>query len=261
MPSPSRASPNDAPQRDKLHFRTDLAPLPSPPDLAERLAELAIELEPGDTERLGRYLAILLANNELLNLTAITDPAEAWIKHIFDALTLLPVLSESEPPASIADVGSGGGVPAIPLALVMPDHRFTLIEATAKKAEFLKAAAEALDARNIDVVADRAEVLGQDRHAMRERFDIVTARALGRLNVALELCAPLCKITGRLVLVKGQRAAEELEEARPAMEQLGVAHAGTIDTPTGRLVVLEKISRTPRTYPRPSGEPKRKPLS
>lgn len=254
-------SPTGPSPRPPIEFPTDVAPLRPPVGWVERVREIGVELEPADLDALGRFLAILLASNAVLNLTAITDPAEAWNKHILDALTIMPVLAELPEGASVADIGSGGGVPAIPLAIVMPGVRFTLIESTTKKAAFLEAASKAVGAANISVVCDRAETLAQDRKGARESFDAVTARALGRMNVAAELCIPLCRVGGRVILVKGQKADEELEEARGAIETLGAAHAGTIDTPTGRLVVLEKVGRTPRTYPRTAGEPKRKPLT
>jgi 16S rRNA (guanine527-N7)-methyltransferase len=255
-PNHGRAAP-----RERLVFPTDAAPLAPPAGWLDRAREIGVELEPGEAEQLGRYLAILLASNEVLNLTAITDPAEAWTRHILDALTLMPLLAEAPENGTVADVGSGGGVPAIPLAIVLPRLRFTLIESTAKKAAFLEATIAALGLANATVNSDRAEEIAQDRRGLRESFDVVTARALGRMNVAAELCIPLCRVGGRVVFVKGQKADEELEEARPALEILGGAHAGTLDTPTGRLVVIEKASRTPRTYPRAAGEPKRKPLS
>ncbi|MBL8744982.1 MAG: 16S rRNA (guanine(527)-N(7))-methyltransferase RsmG [Phycisphaerae bacterium] len=265
--------------RAPLVFTTDLPPLPTPAWLVPELTQLSIELEPADPERLGRFLAILLEANNILNLTAITDPDEAWRKHILDSLTLIPVLAEVPEGGSVADVGSGGGVPAIPLAICLPALRFTLIESTQKKAAFLRAAADALALTNIDVINDRAENLGQNWKPIpspapgmsesasescgptREAFDAVTARALGRLNIAAELTVPLAKPGGIIALVKGEKADEELLEARRALGLLGAVHVTTLQTPTSRIVILEKTTRTPRTYPREAGEPKRKPLT
>lgn len=244
------------------------------PEFLAAASELGIEFEPGDLDRLARFLALLLDANTRTNLTAITDPGEAWTRHILDALTLLPMLAElpadrPEPP-HVLDVGSGGGLPAIPLAIVCPHLRFTLLEATGKKADFLRAAIADLGLPNASVLQARAEAAGQDRGertpdgsrqaALRESFDAVTARAVGRLAVVAELTVPFAKPGGLILLVKGQKADEELDEARPALALLGAAHAGTVDTPTGRIVVLEKTTRTPRTYPRRDGEPKRTPL-
>lgn len=248
--------------RPPLEFNMDVPPFAPPSWLASELGAIGIELESGDAERLGRFLAILLHANTVLNLTAINDPEEAWRKHILDALTLIPVLAEVPERGLVADIGSGGGVPAIPLAITMPHLRFVLIESTQKKVAFLRGAIEALGLTNAEVLNDRAEDVGQ-RHRDdrgREAFDAVIARALGRLNVAAELTVPLAKPGGVIALVKGAKAEEELEEARRALGLLGAAHVSTLPTPTGRIVILEKATRTPRTYPRPAGEPKRKPL-
>ncbi len=248
--------------RAPLSFRTDLPPFPTPAWLPAELAALNIELEPADPDRLGLFLAILLDANNSLNLTAITDPDDAWRKHILDSLTLIPVLADIPEGGCVADVGSGGGVPAIPLAICLPALRFTLIESTQKKAAFLRAAAAALALTNVEIINDRAEEVGQQHRNDngRESFDAVTARALGRLNIAAELTVPLAKPGGIIAFVKGEKADEELIEAKRALGLLGAVHVDTIQTPTGRIVILEKTTRTPRTYPREAGEPKRKPL-
>ena len=106
----------------------------------------------------------------------------------------------------------------------------------------------------------RAEDVGQDHRTHRGRYDIVTARAVGRIIVTSELTAALAKVGGIVLLTKGEKAEQELEEAARAMEKLGLAHAGTQETPTGKIVALEKIAPTPRPYPRRAGEPKRAPI-
>lgn len=255
-----------------------------PADFVGRARELGIEFEPGDVERLGRFLHLMLETNKVTNLTAITDPEQAWTKHILDALTLVaPLMSlaagdetakhpeetasetpKHEPPPtsilSVVDVGSGGGVPAIPLAIVMPDVRFTLVEATGKKVEFLQAAIRDLGLANARVVQSRAEELGQQHKEHREKYDAAIARALGHLAVVVELCGPLVRPHGIVVAVKGAKAPQEVEESHKAFGLIGVRHVETLDTPTGKLVLLEKTTRTPRTYPRRDGEPSRVPL-
>lgn len=210
---------------------------------------------------------MLLQTNSALNLTGITDPAEAWTKHILDAMSLVPVLAEllqnlpeGQEFLNVIDVGTGGGVPGIPLAIVMPQVRVTLLEATGKKADFLEAAIHKLKLTNARVLCDRAERLGQDHKVHREMYDVAIARALGRLNVVAELIVPLVRQGGHALAVKGAKAAEELAEAHEVIGMLGSRHVQTIDTPTGKIVVLEKASRTPRLYPRKNGEPKRLPL-
>ncbi len=264
------AAPTSFPAPPRLQVFSPLpAPLEPPPDFLQAAADLGVAFDPGDLERLGLYLALLLETNKSFNLTAITDPHEAWTRHILDALTLIPLLSDiqsaaaSDPatsPPSIIDIGSGGGLPGIPLAIVLPHLRFTLLEATGKKADFLRAAASALALPNVTVIQARAETLGQDHRAHREHYDVATVRAVGHLAIVAELAAPLVRPGGLILCVKGAKADQEVEEAAKAIGLVGARHAATVSTPTGRIVVLEKATRTPRTYPRLDGEPKRKPL-
>ncbi len=239
-----------------------------PASFTKACEEFGLAFEPGELESLANFLGFLLAVNEKMNLTAIRDAEEAWMRHIFDALTLLPLLAEIPEGGEVADIGSGGGLPALPLAIVLPHLEFTLVEATAKKADYLSAAGAFLRLQNMRVYNGRAEDLGQDFRHERERYDAVTARAVGRMPMLLELTVPLAKAPnpeagipgGQVILVKGEKAAEEIAEAKQAMHMLHCAHAGTIETQTGRIVVIEKLRKTPRTYPRPVGEPKRSPL-
>jgi 16S rRNA (guanine527-N7)-methyltransferase len=264
-----------------------IAPLTPPDGFASAAASLGVEFDPGDVERLGRFLALLLHANETTNLTAITDPVQAWTKHILDALSLVPVLASletvestktrddaderpaakgvdgAEPVArqlSVVDIGSGGGVPAIPLAIVMPNVWFTMVESTGKKVEFLNRAITELGLTNARVLQARAETLGQEHKVHREHYDAGIARALGHLAVVAELCGPLVRPHGIVIAVKGAKAEQELGETAKAMGLLGLRHVQTSETPTGRLVIMEKTTRTPRTYPRKDGEPGRVPL-
>jgi len=249
------------------------APLTPPPPFLRVVESFGLVFDPGELEAIGLYLALLLDATERVNLTAIRDPEEAWTRHALDALTLISVLDDLPEGSRVADVGSGGGVPGIPLAIAMPRLRFTLIEATGKKAAFLRAVRDRLTLENVEIVGERAETLGQDRGARtragtetqregghREAFDAVVARAVGNMAVVAELTVPLCAQGGRVALIKGRRADAELAEAETALRELKAVHAGTIETPTGRIVLLEKRSATPRVYPRRAGEPKRRPL-
>jgi 16S rRNA (guanine527-N7)-methyltransferase len=231
-----------------------------PPDQFARECEaLGIAFEPGDLEKLGEYLTLLLDANTRFNLTAITDPAEAWMRHIFDSLTLMPLLVNAEV-RSVIDVGSGGGLPGMPLAIVMPGVRFTLLEATGKKAAFLRESALRLGLANVDVLSERAETAGQDDRNCRERFDAVVARAVGKLSVLVELTAPLARVGGHILAIKGEKAAEEITEAKQALHHLHCAVVSTVRTPTGTIIIMEKQRKSPRIYPRRPGEPKRAPL-
>lgn len=233
----------------------------APPEFLEQAATLSITFDEGDLERLGRYLEMLLAANERFNLTAVTDPQVAWTRHVLDSLTLLAPLSAMEPPPQrVIDVGSGGGLPGIPLAIALPETRFTLLETTGKKASFLREAVAALGLANVDVLQERAETAGQDHHRWREQFDAVVARAVGPLPVLLELTVPFAKVGGIILCVKGEKAPAEVEESRRALHALHASVIDSIRTPTGTIVIVEKLRRTPRIYPRRPGEPKRAPL-
>lgn len=244
------------------------APIPAPPEFVARAAALGIEFEPGDVDRLGQYLALLLEANALVNLTAITEPGAMWHRHVLDAVALMPLLAALEPdpeaqpattPPRLIDVGTGGGVPGIPLAIAMPGWRVALLEPTGRKAEFLHRAVAALGLDNVSVYNARAERLGHDREH-RESYDAAVVRAVGPLSVIAELCLPLVRQGGLMLAVKGEKAPAELEAARPALALLGGVPEQIAPTPTAQVVVVSKGMRTPRTYPRADGEPKRRPL-
>ena len=213
------------------------APLPVPPGFVDELARLGVTLTDEQLVQLGDYLARLLAMNEQMNLTAITDPVSVWTRHGFDALTLLPALRDVEPGGAVIDVGSGGGVPGIPLAIARPDLRVTLLEATQKKAAFLEAVAAAVGLSNVTVVAGRAEQEADG--PLARSFDAVTARAVAPLRGLLPWTAIFARPGGRLLFIKGQRAAQELTEAKGALKQWRCQHQQTLDTPTGKVVVLQ----------------------
>ena len=211
-------------------------PLPVPPDLAASLRELGVSLTPEQLGRLGDYLARLLAMNEQVNLTAVTDPLLVWTKHALDGLSIVPELASLPPGASVLDVGSGGGVPGIPLAIARPDLEVTLLEATQKKAAFLADVSEAIGLSNVSVIAERAEDARETELA--GAFDAVTARAVAKLAALLGWTAPFARDGARLVFIKGQRAELELREAKRAMKLAGCTHEHTTPTRTGRVVVL-----------------------
>ena len=163
------------------------------------------------------------------------------MRHVQDSLTLVPFLA-SAGAKRVIDVGSGGGLPGLPLAIAMPDVEFTLLEATGKKAAFLADTARALGCGNVRVVQERAEVAGQDHHVHRARYDVAVSRAVGRLNVLAELTVPFVREGGTVLCIKGAQAPEEVAEAKQALYRLHAQVADLVRTPTGTVTRVMMIS-------------------
>lgn len=212
--------------------------------------------------RLGEYLDLLLQANQRMNLTRILDRESAELQHVGDALTLLKFIPIEA--KRVADVGSGGGVPGLPLAIALPGVQFVLFEATKKKAGFLRQAALQLGLENVVVSDSRAEDAGRDK-AFRESFDVAVARAVGTMNWLAEWCLPLVRKGGLLLAMKGPKAAEELPLAEHAIKLLGGGNPDIhpADLPGANLhvvVEIRKIGKTPPQFPRPATATGGKPL-
>jgi 16S rRNA (guanine527-N7)-methyltransferase len=234
-------------------------------DLETLLADSGLpELPPGFADAAQRYVALLLEANERLNLTRVMEPEAIARLHLLDALAALPLL-DAVAPAAAVDLGSGGGVPGIPLALARPDVRWLLVDSIAKKAEALRAFVGALGLRNVTVSAERAETLGRSPEH-RERHHLVAARACAAMPVLLELGLPLLREGGRLLAWKGPLTAadHEIRRGRAAAGQLGggslTIHAALPELGGHTFVVVPKVGATPDRFPRRPGEPARRPL-
>jgi 16S rRNA (guanine527-N7)-methyltransferase len=225
----------------------------------DMLAAQHIELEPGDAERLGTHLDMLLDANERFNLTAIREPAEAWVRHAADSLSLVPFVAEAGA-ACIIDVGTGGGFPGIPLAIAMPDVQVMLVDSVGKKVRFLQEVVDALGLTNATVRQARAEEVAEYKGGLRESFDAVVCRAVGNLSTLIELSLPLVKVDGLLLAIKGEKAQEEIVAAERALQELRGELVTTERTPTGTIVAIRKTAKTVRLYPREQGLAARKPL-
>lgn len=218
------------------------------------------------------YYRELVAWNEKFNLTAITEYMEVQIKHFLDCLVALPLIAEEvgEPlppqqPLHLLDVGTGAGFPGIPLKIVAPQLKVTLVDGTGKKIIFLREMVTKLGLTNVEVVQGRAEEMGSNP-SYRGQFDLVTARAVAALNTLVEYLIPLVRRGGLAVIYKGASAPQEFMEARKAIELLGgeTVRLAPVKVPLldeQRFVLLiKKKHATPDRFPRGQGLPRKKPL-
>ncbi len=229
------------------------------------LLDARLPLPANALDALEHYVALLLSANERLNLTRLIEPADVARLHLLDALAALPLLDAASPSLAV-DLGSGGGVPAIPLAIARPAIRWTLVESVGKKAAALRSFVSALSLANVEVIADRAEALGRNP-VLRERFDLATARACAPLPVLAELALPLLRPGGELIAWKGPLSDtdDEVRRGRVAIGQLGggklrIAPAGAAELGGHTFVIVPKVAPTPSRFPRRPGEPSRHPL-
>ena len=225
---------------------------------------LDIELTSRQIRQFDELTGLLLAWSQRMNLTAITDPAEIAIKHYLDSLTLFKVIQQFQG-MSLIDVGTGAGFPGLALAIAFPDLHVTLMDSTAKKLRFLDHACNALELDNIRTLHARAEDTGRHK-AHREAYDIVTARAVGRMPALMEYTLPLAKLDGQVVAMKGTSAYDETSAAAKAITTLGgelftieEIRLPTLDNPR-YVIVVDKVDPTPRRYPRNAGIPTRDPI-
>lgn len=246
----------------------------APPFVVDELAALGLSLSDRQIAALDRYLALLLEANQRTNLTAVRERDAAWRRLLLDSLTLLPGLDGIEAGGRVVDVGSGGGLPGIPLAIARPDLHFTLIEATGKKARCLESFARELRLEHVAVVADRAETIGQQR-GYRGAFDAAVCRAVGAMREIAEYMLPLLREGGRALALKATHAQAELEAASDAIATLGGGEVEVYDAYPRRepdrepadcnddplvVIVITKQRPTPRTYPRSPGAARHDPL-
>lgn len=233
------------------------------------LAALEIALSDEQLAQLADYLARVLDANTRMNLTAIKEPDAAWRRLIVDSLSVLPGIDDLEPVAggavSVIDIGSGAGLPGVPIAIARPGVRVTLLETTGKKAEFIGGCIAALGLSNASVIQQRAETLGQDAEH-RGKYDAAVSRAVGAMPLVLEYSLPLVREGGRVLAMKGPRVEQELEASGDALETLGAGDLAVVDAYPesfeNDLVIVSIIKErpTPKAYPRLPGTPKKHPL-
>ena len=214
--------------------------------------------------KLEKYMEGILSWNEKVNLTNITDPAEFRIKHNADSLMCVD-FPEFRSAKNVIDVGTGGGFPGIPLAVYAPDKNFTLLDSLNKRLKIIDELAGSLDISNITLVHGRAEDIAKTKEH-REKYDLCVSRAVSNLAALSEYCLPFIKVGGYLLAYKGPGAEQEAEDAAKALKILGGRLVGIRETTMEeygldhRILVIEKVRNTPKTYPRKAGTPLKEPL-
>jgi 16S rRNA (guanine527-N7)-methyltransferase len=228
--------------------------------------KLGLKLKPEALANFETYYRELTEWNRKINLTSITDYDEVQVDHFLDALTVTLAWHPEVPEPRVIDVGTGAGIPGIPLKIALPQMRLTLLEATAKKATFLKHIAERLGLDMTEVVVGRAEDVAHQPD-YREQFDLVLARGVARLATLAELALPFCRVGALVIAHKKGQIETELKEAEFAIRTLGgrlkeVVPVTLPEFPDNRaLVVIEKVWETPPLYPRRAGMPGKRPLA
>ena len=249
--------------------------------LRQGAKDLGLTLSPKHLALFELYYEELTSWNKRFNLTAITRYEEVQCRHFLDSLSCLLALSAKKGDRTIPsavplqlesaplwclDVGSGAGFPGIPLKIILPEIRMTLIEATGKKTTFLRHLIDVLALKDVEVLHGRAEEIGHESEH-RERYDVVMARAVAHLSVLAEYCLPFCRLGGRMIAPKGVDAQAEAETASNALFLLGgylvtIKPVELVGLEADRhLVVVDKVAPTPEAYPRRAGIPAKRPLS
>ncbi|PYZ91822.1 16S rRNA (guanine(527)-N(7))-methyltransferase RsmG [Salipaludibacillus keqinensis] len=230
----------------------------------EALQKEGISLTDMQMNQFQRYYEVLVDWNERMNLTAITEKKDVYLKHFYDSITVLfhEDISKEE---SIIDIGAGAGFPSLPLKICIPHIHVTIVDSLNKRITFLNALAEELDLKGVSFFHDRAEQFARLKNH-REIYDVAISRAVARLPVLSELCLPFVKKNGRFIAMKGAGAAEELAQSSRALKLLGGKLENDyhfklpIEDSERAIIVVRKEKSTPKSYPRKPGTPNKQPL-
>ena len=238
-------------------------------DIAYYAQLMGIELDEKQLRQFETYMNMVIEKNKVMNLTAITEPEEFSLIHFADSLSLIPAVSAAAPltkeNASVIDVGTGAGFPAIPLKIAFPNMNLTLLDSLNKRVTFLDSVVEELELKKVTTIHARAEEGGRQKN-LRDNFDFVLSRAVANLSVLTEYCLPYAKVGGLFISYKSGDIEEELKEAKHAISVLGgkledVIHFQLADTDINRsFVLIRKEKATPKAYPRKAGTAKKSPL-
>jgi len=230
----------------------------------EMLLAKGISLSQKQIEQYDTYYSTLVEWNEKMNLTAITDKSEVYLKHFYDSLSAAFYFDFTQP-LTICDVGAGAGFPSLPLKIAFPHLRITIVDSLNKRIGFLEHLSKMLGFTDVHFIHDRAETFGQKKEH-REAYDVVTARAVARLSVLSELCLPLVKVGGSFVALKGASAKDELIAGKKAVAILGgkldKTYSFTLpeEDSERNIMIIHKEKATPKKYPRKPGTPNKTPI-
>lgn len=238
-----------------------------PAEFYKTLQKQNIELTPRQQEQFATYFKLLVDWNQKINLTAITAEEDVYLKHFYDSLIPAFYLPELRKEAlSFCDVGAGAGFPSLPLKILFPALKVTIVDSLNKRIKFLDDLVKKLELEDVTLIHARAEDFGARKSEVRESFDIVAARAVAKLPVLSELCLPLTKVGGKFVALKAQKAEDELDQAKYAFQILGGQLQEDIETQLPEngeqrhIIVINKEKTTPKKYPRKAGTPSKEPL-
>jgi 16S rRNA (guanine527-N7)-methyltransferase len=228
------------------------------------LEERGIVLNETQLEQFEKYYRQLVEWNEKMNLTAITEREQVFLKHFFDSISLSFYVDMNQV-EKMADIGAGAGFPGIPLKIVFPHIKLTIVDSLNKRIQFLQHTTQFLGLQDVNCLHGRAEEMGRNK-LFRDHFDLVTARAVARLNILSEFCLPFVRPGGRFAAMKGIDAEEETSEARYAIRELKGEWEGSysftlpFELSSRQIIVVRKTSLTPAKYPRKPGTPAKSPL-
>ena len=231
-------------------------------EISKKSKILGVRFSVEQIEQFYKYMNLLIEWNEKMNLTAITEPKEIILKHFIDSITILKYIDDN---SKLVDVGTGAGFPGVPLSIMNPTLKITLVDSLNKRLIFLQEVVKELNLKNIEIVHARAEEFGQNKN-YREKFDIATSRAVANLATLSEYLVPLVKIGGKIISMKASNAKEEINDAQKAIEVLGgkIEKIEEFDLPEsdiGRtIIIIDKNKCTPAIYPRKAGTPAKEPI-
>lgn len=231
-------------------------------EMSKKSKILGVRFSVEQIEQFYKYMNLLIEWDEKINLTAITEPKEIILKHFIDSITILKYIDDN---SKLVDVGTGAGFPGVPLSIMNPTLKITLVDSLNKRLIFLQEVVKELNLKNIEIVHARAEEFGQNKN-YREKFDIATSRAVANLATLSEYLVPLVKIGGKIISMKASNAKEEINDAQKAIEVLGgkIEKIEEFDLPEsdiGRtIIIIDKNKCTPAIYPRKAGTPAKEPI-